>query len=83
MKSLEHNTILCRFLYRKLEEIEKGSPIGFSKSERYFIKYLSLLYKSSKEHADYFAEKYKTLINRKASRVVYDVFVGDREDKFI
>ncbi len=76
MKSLEKKVILCRFLYRKLEEIENESDFGFSNSEKYFFKYLCLLYKSSKEHADYFAEKYKTLINRKASRVIYEVFGG-------
>lgn len=79
MKSLEKRAILCRFLYRKLDEIEKESSFEFSNSEKYFIKYLCLLYKSSKDHADYFANKYKTLINKKANRVLYDVFGRNRD----
>jgi len=79
MKDLEQKAILCRFLYRKLEEIEKEYAFGFSNSEKYFIKYLCLLYKISEEHGDYFAKKYKILINRKADRVSYDMLRGSKD----
>ena len=74
MKTLERKAFLCRFLYRKLDDIEKESSIGFSNSEKHFIKALVLLYKESEEHGNYFAKKYKTMTIRKVDKFVYEFY---------
>ncbi len=77
MKTLEKKVWLCYHLYRKLKLIEKEPATGFSNNEKFFIKALNILYRVDKKHADYFAKRYKTLTNTKASKITSEIYSGE------
>ena len=65
MKTLDKNVWLCYHLYGKLELIEKEPAEGFSNNEKHFIKALAILYGVDEKHANYFAKKYRELLDVK------------------